>query len=75
MATRQIGLNMPAPLYKKIKKLAKDNGQTATRVLEQAAEHYIRYVNPTQTQVRPEIMAHARRSMKKNDALLRLLAK
>jgi hypothetical protein len=74
-ATTQVGLNMPTVLYKKIKKLAQDNGQTATHVLEQAAEHYIRYVQPTQNTVRPEFMAHVRKSMKKNDELLRLLAK
>jgi hypothetical protein len=74
-ATRQVGLNMPTALYKKLKKLADDNGQTTTYVLEQAAEHYLRYVAPTQNTVRPEFMAHVRKSMKKNDKLLQLLAK
>jgi len=74
-ATKQVGLNMPTTLYKKLKKLAEDNGQTTTHVLEQAAEHYIRYVQPTQNTVRPEFMAHVRQSIKKNDGLLRLLAK
>jgi hypothetical protein len=74
-ATTQIGLNMSTSLYRKIKKIAHDNGQTATHVLEQAAEHYIRYVQPTEQTVRPEFMAHVRRSMKKNDELLQLLAK
>jgi predicted transcriptional regulator len=74
-ATRQVGLNMPTALYNKLKKLADDNGQTTTYVLEQAAEHYIRYVAPTQNTVRPEFMAHVRKSMKKNDKLLQLLAK
>jgi len=43
-------------------------------VLEQAAEHYIRFVAPTQNVVRPEIMTHVRRSMNKNRKLLQLLA-
>ena len=70
----RIGLNMRAELYEDLAKLAKDNGQTTTYVLEQAAEHYIRFVAPTQSVVRPEIMAHVRRSMNKNRKLLQLLA-
>ena len=73
--TKKVGLNMRSALYKDLAKLAKDNGQTITHVLEQAAEHYIRYVAPTQNTIRPEVMAHVRRSMEKNRKLLRLLAK
>ena len=63
---KRIGLNMRADLYKDLTKLAQDNGQTTTYVLEQAAEHYIRFIAPTQSTVRPEIMSHVRRSMNKN---------
>lgn len=73
-ARKQVGLNMRAALYDELAKLAKDNGQTTTYVLEQAAEHYLRFVAPTQNLVRPEIMAHVRRSMNKNRKLLQLLA-
>ena len=73
-ARKQIGLNMRATLYDDLTKLAKDNGQTTTYVLEQAAEHYIRFVAPTQSVVRPEIMAHVRKSVNKNQKLLKLLA-
>jgi hypothetical protein len=72
---KQVGLNMRASLYNDLAKLAKDNGQTTTYVLEKAAEHYIQFVAPTQSMVRPEIMAHVRRSMNKNRKLLELLAK
>ena len=75
MATRKVGLNMRAGLYEDLTKLAKDNGQTTTYVLEQAVEHYIQFVAPTQGTVRPEIMAHVRRSIEKNRKLLHLLAK
>jgi hypothetical protein len=61
-ARKQVGLNMRATLYDDLTKLAEDNGETTTYVLEQAAEHYIRFVAPTQSVVRPEIMAHVRRS-------------
>lgn len=73
-ARKQVGLSMRATLYDDLTKLAKDNGQTTTYVLEQAAEHYIRFVAPTQNMVRPEIMTHVRRSMNKNRKLLQLLA-
>ena len=71
---KRVGLNMRATLYDDLTKLAKDNGQTTTYVLEQAAEHYIRFVAPTQNVVRPEIMAHVRKSVNKNRKLLQLLA-
>jgi len=74
MATRKVGLNMRAGLYDALAKLAKDNGQTTTYVLERAAELYIQYVAPTQNTVRPEIMAHVRKSIEKNRKLLQLLA-
>jgi hypothetical protein len=65
---------MRADLYQDMMQLAKDRGQTATYVLDQAVEHYIRYVAPTQGTVRPEIMARARKSIEKNRKLLELLA-
>jgi hypothetical protein len=73
-ARKQVGLTMRATLYDGLAKLAKDNGQTTTYVLEQAAEHYLQFVAPTQNVVRPEIMTHVRRSMNKNRKLLQLLA-
>jgi len=73
-ARKRIGLNMRAELYRDLAKLAEDNGQTTTYVLEQAAEHYIRFVAPTQSVVRPELMAHVRRSINKNRKLLQHLA-
>jgi len=73
-ARKQVGLTMRASLYDDLVKLAKDNGQTTTYVLEQAAEHYLQFVAPTQNVVRPEIMTHVRRSMNKNRKLLQLLA-
>jgi len=73
-ARKQVGLTMRATLYDDLAKLAADNGQTTTYVLEQAAEHYLRFVAPTQSTVRPEIMAHVRRSVEKNRKLLHLLA-
>jgi hypothetical protein len=38
-ARKQLELKMRATLYDDLAKLAKDNGQTATCVLERAAEH------------------------------------
>lgn len=72
--TRKVGLEMRAELYEDLSKLAKDNGQSKSFVLEKAVEHYIQFVAPTQGTVRPEIMAHVRRSVEKNRELLQLLA-
>jgi len=74
-ARKQIGLTMRTDLYNGISRLAKENGQTTTYVLEQAAEHYLQFVAPTQNAVRPEVMSHVRRSIDKNRELLKLLAK
>ena len=73
-ARKKVGLNMRAALYDDLSKLAKDNGQTTTYVLERAAEHYIQFVAPKEGVVRPEIMTHVRRSVDKNRKLLQLLA-
>ncbi len=73
-ARKQVGLNMRADLYSDLSKLAKDNGHTTTYLLERAAEHYIQYVAPRESVVRPEIMAHVRQSVEKNRKLLQLLA-
>lgn len=72
---KKVGLNMRAALYDDLSKLAKDNGQTTTYILERAAEHYIQFVAPKEGVVRPEIMTHVRRSVDKNRKLLQLLAK
>jgi predicted transcriptional regulator len=72
--TRKIGLAMRRELYEDLSKLAKDNGQSKSFILEKAVEHYIQFVAPTQSTVRPEIMAHVRRSVEKNRKLLQLLA-
>ena len=74
-ARKKVGLNMRAALYDDLSKLAKDNGQTTTYVLERAAEHYIQFVAPKESVVRPEIMTHVRQSVDKNRRLLQLLAK
>lgn len=73
-ATTKIGLEMKAALYEDLSTLAKDNGQTRSFILEKAVEHYIQFVAPAQGAVRPEIMAHVRRSVEKNRKLLQLLA-
>jgi hypothetical protein len=65
---------MRAELYEDLSKLAEDNGQSKSYILEKAVEHYIQFVAPSQGTVRPEIMAHVRRSMEKNRKLLELLA-
>jgi Ribbon-helix-helix protein, copG family len=72
--TRKVGLAMRTELYEDLSKLAKDNGQSKSHILEKAVEHYIQFVAPTQGTVRPEIMVHVRRSVERNRKLLHLLA-
>jgi predicted transcriptional regulator len=72
---KQVGLNIRAALYDDLTKIAKDNGQTTTYLLEQAVEHYLRYIAPSQDTIRPEMMAHARKSIEFNRKLLELLTK
>jgi len=73
--TRKIGLEMDAGLYQQLSDLAKENGQSRRFLLEKALEHYIRFVVPSQSTVRPEVMSHFRRSTDKNCKLHQLLAK
>ncbi len=72
---RKLGLAIKAGLYTDLSKLAKQNGQTRSFLLEKALEHYLRLVVPSQGTVRPEAMAHFRRSTDKNRELHRLLAR
>ncbi|MGC2527376.1 MAG: hypothetical protein WA639_06490 [Candidatus Acidiferrum sp.] len=73
--TKKVGLEMDARLYRQLSALAKENGQSRRFLLEKALEHYIQFVVPTQSTVRPEIMSHFRRSTDKNRKLHSLLAK
>jgi metal-responsive CopG/Arc/MetJ family transcriptional regulator len=73
-STRKVGLEINARLYAELSKLAKQNGQSRRFLLERAVEHYLQFVAPSQGAVRPEIMAHFRRSAEKNRKLHKLLA-
>lgn len=73
--TKKIGLEMDVRLYRQLSDLAKQNGQSRRFLLEKALEHYIQFVVPSQTMVRPEVMSHFRRSTDKNRKLHELLAK
>jgi len=72
--TRKVGLEINARLYADLSRLAKENGQSRRFLLERAVEHYLQFVAPSQGTVRPEVMAHFRRSTDKNRKLHELLA-
>lgn len=74
-ATIKIGPEIDKKLYARFSKVAEENGQSVRFVLERAMENYIHLVAPSQTAVRPEVMAHFRRSTDKNRKLHELLAK
>jgi len=74
-STAKIGLEIDAALYKHLSDLAERNGQSRRFLLEQALKFYFEAVVPSQGTVRPEVLAHFRKSVAKNEKLLRLLAK
>jgi predicted transcriptional regulator len=73
--TVKIGPEIDKKLYVKFSELAAENGQSVRFVLERAMENYIQFVAPSQNSIRPEAMAHFRRSTDKNRKLHELLAK
>jgi predicted transcriptional regulator len=74
-ATVKIGPEIDKRLYAKFSKVAAENGQSVRFVLERAIENYVELVAPSQSAIRPEAMAHFRRSVAKNRKLHELLAK
>ena len=74
-ATVKIGPQIDKKLYTKLSEVAEQNGQSIRFVLERAMENYIQLVAPSQGTVRPETIAHFRRSTTKNRRLHELLAK
>jgi len=74
-ATIKIGPEIDKKLYGKFSKIAEENGQSVRFVLERAMENYIQLIAPSDGAVRPEAMAHFRRSTEKNRKLHELLAK
>jgi len=74
-ATVKIGPEIDKKLYAKFSKQAAEKGQSVRFLLERAMENYIQLVAPSQSAVRPEAMAHFRRSTDKNRKLHELLAK
>jgi predicted transcriptional regulator len=74
-ATVKIGPEIDKKLYVKFSKLATENGQSVRFVLERAMENYIELVARSPNAVRPEAMAHFRRSTDKNRRLHELLAR
>lgn len=71
---RKLGLEIDARLYRQLDQLAKANGQSRRYLLEKALKHYLEVVVPSMGTVRPEVLAHFRRSVKKNRKLMQLLA-
>ncbi len=72
---KKVTFHTDARLYAQLSKLAKENGQSLSSLLEKAVEPYLRFVAPNQRSVRPEVMSHFRRSIAKNRNLHRFLAK
>jgi len=73
--TVKIGPEIDEKLYREFSRIAKENGQSQRFLLEKAIRHYIQFVVPSQRTVRPQVMAHFRRSTEKNRELHRFLAR
>ena len=74
-ATKKFTPEIDAKLYKEFVAVAKRNGQSQRRVLEEALKFYLRNVVPSQHLVRPEVMDAFEQSVAKNRDLLERLAK
>lgn len=72
--TREKFSSQAAPeLLSKMREIARNDGRHFQAVLEDAMRDYIE--GRTQSNVRPEVMAHFRASLEKNRRLFELLAK
>jgi hypothetical protein len=72
--TVKIAPEIDARLYEELVRVARQNGQSQRFLLEQALEHYLHNVIPSQRLVRPEVMAAYRRSNQKYRKLYQRLA-
>jgi hypothetical protein len=65
---------MSEPLYKAVQSRARRNGQSVRRVLEQAVAVFLEASQPP-TEIHADIVARARRAIRKHRTALELLAK
>ncbi len=70
----KVALQIDAKLYQELVSVARENKQSPQFVLERAVDYYLHNVVPSQTQVRPEVMAAYRRSNEKYRELYEKLA-
>lgn len=77
MADKTIKIDIPidATLYSELVSAARENGQPERVLLENAIEHYLHNVIPSQSSVRTEVMEAHRRSNEKFRKLYEKLAK
>jgi sigma54-dependent transcription regulator len=73
--TIKIGPEIDKELYFEFARIAQENGQSQRYLLEKAMRHYIQFIAPSQSTVRPEVMTHFRRSVEKNRELHKHLAR
>ena len=62
-------------LLKQLRREADKSGHSMRFVLERAVQHYLEVVVPSSETIRPEVVAHLKASIARNDGLLRRLAK
>lgn len=72
--TKKLGLEIDAALYGRLARIAKSNGQSRRFLLEEALRLYLQALATSETDIRPQVMAAYRESLRKNRNLLRRLA-
>jgi hypothetical protein len=72
---RKFSSLMRKPLFDAAQQRARTNGQSFRHVLESAVELYLQATAPASEETHPDIVARARRAIRKHDQALRMLAK
>ena len=73
-STKKLGLEIDAALYGRLSRIARSNGQSRRFLLEEALRLYLQAVASPGEEIRPQVMAAYRDSVRKNRDLLRRLA-
>lgn len=72
--TKKLGLEIDAALYGRLARIARSNGQSRRFLIEEALRLYLEALATSETDIRPQVMAAYRQSLRKNRDLLRRLA-
>ena len=75
LAKTRLRLSVDSSLYTRLERMARKHRRTKRSLLEQALRFYFQMAVSSQRGVRPEVLAHYRKSAARNKRLLRLPAR